>query len=601
MPSKITNNLRILNVNQFMNMFSTSTYDEWTTGTTYFPGDVVRYNIQKYVLTADGNSGLGGVAGANPPTHESGNVDEGDGLEWQFVEYTYNLTFFENQLYIGMGKPVAWRPFLTTPIAAWSGASGYSLDDVVTDSGSYYQCILTHTATGTAPGSDATNWRLMDWSFTAADDYDEGTIVYYSTVFYINITGVNTATAPDTDPTNWSVVDDETPIIPENDFANMYKYLDNLISAKKIGANEISYGVERHDWVNGAIYNSFDPEMDDFVYVDSDGNPLNDSAPFYVVAENLGIRRLYKCLDNASDSASTVEPSGESATPIRTVDGYLWQYMATVEAQDDKFISANYVPVRYKISDDGSTQYIAQSQAKRLSLSTIKVSGTMADYADTDTVLISAPDIAGGTQAEATLKTTAGVIDYVTITNQGAGYLNEPTVTITTGTGTGAVFDPVMAPKDGNASNVLKELNARYLIINEQFNDDESGYFPVTGTESEFRQILLFIDPVDGYGNVATEDIYIGYENPNYVDPSSIPAYATTGTAYSTGDLVEEGGVYYMAKADIADPAGVFNVVNWNPGNLIQPGTGTLLYVDNTDMIPRSAGQIEDMKIVLKF
>lgn len=593
MPSKITNNLRILNVNQFMNMFATTTYTEWTTGTTYYPGDVVRYNIQKYVCVDDGNTGLGAVAGANPPTHESGQVDEGDGLVWQFVEYTYNMTFFENQLYIGMGKPVAWRPYLTTPISAWADLTAYAVDDVVTYSGGYYQAILAHTGAGSAPDVDTTNWRVMDWAYSTPTDYAEGEIVEHGDLFYLNITGTNSATSPDSDTTNWTLIDDETPIIPENDFANMYKYLDNLISAKKVIYNEVSYGIERHDWTNGEVYNAFDPEIDDFAY------STNGNAPFYVVAENLGTRRIYKCLDNAGDSASTTEPSGESATPIRTVDGYLWQYMATIEAQDEKFISSSYVPVRFKNFDDGSTQYIAQSQAKKLSLSNIKVSGTMASYSDTDTVTISAPDLAGGTQAEATLTTTGGSIDYVTITNVGAGYLNAPTVTITTGSGTGAEFEVVMAPKDGNASNVLKELNARYLIINEQFNDDESGYFPITGTESEFRQIMLFIDPIDAYGNVATEDLYIGYENPNYVEPGSIPAWAAT-TAYTAGDLVVEGGVYYMAKADFTSGA-TFDIVNWNPGNLIQPGTGTLLYIDNTDMIPRSAGQIEDMKIILKF
>lgn len=603
MPSKITNNLRVLNVNQFMNMFSTYTYPEWTSGVTYSDGDVVRYNIQKYVAVDDGNGGAGNTAGANPPTHESGIVSD-DNIDWQFVEYTYNLTFFENQLYIGIGKPVAWRPFLTTPIAAFSGVAAYSEDDVVTDAGSHWQSLTDHSASATVPGSDATNWRLMDWSFTAIDDYAIGEIVEDggAPTFYMNMTGDNTATAPASDTTNWVEIDDETPITPENDFHNMYRYLDNLISAKKVQGHEISYGIERFDWTNGAVYNAFDPKMDDFTYIDADGNALNDSAPFYVVTENLGTRRIYKCLDNAGDGTSTVEPSGESASAVRTVDGYLWQYMATVEAQDNKFVASNYVPVKFKTFDDASTQWIAQSQAEKLSLSNIKVTNAgISGYSDTDTVTITAPDLAGGTQAVATLSTTGGLIDYVSISNQGSGYLNAPTVTITSGTGDGsATFEVVMAPKDGNASNILKELNARYLIINEEFNDDEDLYFPVTAPDNEFRQIMLFVDPLNAVdATVCTEDLYLGYENPFYIEPSSVPAFAAT-TAYTAGDIVSNAGSNYMAKVDFTSGAS-FNILDWRPANMILPGSGTLLYIDNTDTVPRQAGQIEDVKIILKF
>lgn len=62
-----------------------------------------------------------------------------------------------------------------------------------------------------------------------------------------------------------------------------------------------------------------------------------------------------------------------------------------------------------------------------------------ANYATAPTVVISAPDEAGGTQATATATIDGnGAVDAITITNPGSGYYNPPAITFDTSGGTGA-------------------------------------------------------------------------------------------------------------------------------------------------------------------
>ena len=55
---------------------------------------------------------------------------------------------------------------------------------------------------------------------------------------------------------------------------------------------------------------------------------------------------VYKCLDNNSDAASTVKPTGTSTSILSTGDGYKWKYMYTLSAsQQTNFLSTDFMAV----------------------------------------------------------------------------------------------------------------------------------------------------------------------------------------------------------------------------------------------------------------
>ena len=334
-----------------------------------------------------------------------------------------------------------------------------------------------------------------------------------------------------------------TPDTPLDDDANIYIDLANILSAKRISASDVSFAIVRNDWVSGMDIDQFDPTVESFGYTN----------PFYVYTDE---NRIYKCLSNNGGTQSTSKPTGTSLDPFITADGLVWKYMATVSgSQSIQFETNNYIPVELKLFDDGSNQWNTQQNAKKGSLSTIDVSNGGSGY-NTATVTIDAPP-AGGTQATATAVIQGGVITSIQLTNIGVGYEETPNVAIS-GDGTGGAAVAVLAVKNGHGENILTELNARYLVVNSRFDDTEGGYFPITG-ENDFRQISLIVDPYDVNGDICSDPRYIG-------------------PVHDDWDGSETSGKSELGK-----------------------GTGRMLYVENLEPVVRASGQIEDIKIILKF
>lgn len=340
-------------------------------------------------------------------------------------------------------------------------------------------------------------------------------------------------------------VGDETPIAPVDDHTTQYPNIANVISAKRIESSDVKMAIRRYDWdVSGTtVYSQYDPDVESFNY----------PTPFYVLADN----KVYKCLSNNGGVASITQPTGTSVDPFVTAgDGYVWKYMFSVDSGDAvQFLSTNYIPVEKKLNDDGTQQWNVQQNAKKGSLSTINVTAGGSGYT-TATVTVDAP-VGGGTTATANAVIEGGAITAIQLSNVGEGYYGIPNVSIS-GDGTGATAVAVLAPKDGHGSNPVTELDARYAIVASRFEDTEGGYFPITG-ENDFRQIQILVDPVDVNGNPATATRYIGADHDDW-------------------DGNETSGKSELMK-----------------------GSGTTIYIENIEPVTRQTGQIEDLKVVLKF
>jgi hypothetical protein len=110
------------------------------------------------------------------------------------------------------------------------------------------------------------------------------------------------------------------------------------------------------------------------------------------------------------------------------------------------------------ISDDGLSLYNVQWQVNNLELSNSQIillnggSGYNTPSPNAN-VIISAPDVAGGTQAIAVANVANGVVTSITLTNPGSGYLNTPTISITGANSTPALVSVLseMSPHGGNA------------------------------------------------------------------------------------------------------------------------------------------------------
>lgn len=120
----------------------------------------------------------------------------------------------------------------------------------------------------------------------------------------------------------------------------------NMIFGKRITSQDISFVINRNNWVSGTVYEMYDDQKIDI----QDTN-------FYVLVDENSFKHVYKCLFNNNGGPSTDQPLFKNAkyeedlySPgddyYETSDGYQWKYMYSVSsAVFDKFASEKYIPV----------------------------------------------------------------------------------------------------------------------------------------------------------------------------------------------------------------------------------------------------------------
>ena len=266
-----------------------------------------------------------------------------------------------------------------------------------------------------------------------------------------------------------------------------------------------------------------------------------------------------KCIENDSDTASTVKPTGTSTSILSTGDGYKWKYMYTLSAsQQTNFLSTDFMAV--------ATNSTVSAAAVDGALSHVRIK--TAGSGGTNGSHTSVPIRGDGSSGAATVTISGGAVTAVTITTAGTGYTNGTyyaavygdgtsagtssgaiiriTVAsnqiqsfgLTAGTdttihsggaaytfgtvnlgsgytfsdsglssasnmgGSGGAIEVVISPKNGHGNSAIAELGGHYVMsattLTQAENDDIT-------TSNDFRQVGLVVDPTNyGTSTVAT-------------------------------------------------------------------------------------------------
>ena len=142
---------------------------------------------------------------------------------------------------------------------------------------------------------------------------------------------------------------DGAPITPaDNTNAQTFPF-DDLLAAKRITSSDVVFAIPRRNWTTGTTYDIYRHDYGERITgtttaqtANSGASTLHD-ATFYVLT---AARNVYKCLDNNSNAASTVEPTGTDVTILSTADGYKWKYMYTLSASEQaNFLSTDFMAV----------------------------------------------------------------------------------------------------------------------------------------------------------------------------------------------------------------------------------------------------------------
>lgn len=133
---------------------------------------------------------------------------------------------------------------------------------------------------------------------------------------------------------------DQNPPSPPDHIQGEYQVWRNMIAAKKIQPNDVRHVIPRFNYIPDRKYSKY-RDLDETLLYDY----INDetSLPFFVVTEEFNV---YKCLYNADNGQSTIQPTGTGKELILPGDGYVWKYMYTINAGDAfKFMTDDYIPV----------------------------------------------------------------------------------------------------------------------------------------------------------------------------------------------------------------------------------------------------------------
>jgi hypothetical protein len=166
--------------------------------------------------------------------------------------------------------------------------------------------------------------------------------------------------------TAWA--NDAAPSTPDatEHFAD-HVYHKEFISGKLVTRSNASYVIRRVNWITGKVYQQYDHMIENIYEKD-----------FYVVTDE---HNVYKCIFNNGGALSTSKPVGVSESPITLSDGYTWKYMYSITSDEaEKFLTQDFMPVKYLTSDDNSRQYDVQEAAINGSLDAIEVTATGSNY-----------------------------------------------------------------------------------------------------------------------------------------------------------------------------------------------------------------------------
>ena len=490
-----------------------------------------------------------------------------------------------------------------------------------------------------------------------AEQFTESFSEAVPSVYYMGIgrpQAFGTLTRGDSRTTNEGT--DSSPLTPVDSVQDEFYYFDDLLAAKRVTSSDVSYVVPRRNWTAGVVYDYYRHDYGNRITgttttqtSDSGASTLWDST-FYVLTSTY---QVFKCLDN-NGGAVTVsgnEPSvAEGTTTILTTgDGYKWKYMYTLSAaQQTNFLSTDFMPV--------ATNSTISNAAVDGGIDIVKVKTGGSSFSSTGSTITGIPIRGDGSGGVVTVTLTGDAISSVTVTSVGSGYtfgyITDSDInagTNSNGTGSGSELDVIIPPRNvtaagsaygGHGADAVKELGAFYVMLNTNFEADETSNTGDFTTSNDFRRVMLMRDPESG-GSAAsattlrgTKAIFLSSASGTFTVDEEINQ-ATTGAVGkvvehdttnsilyyiqtrfndhgvdSNGDLTAFSGtntITGQSSSVTATPSSSTSTVDnisftsGYAGAEIDSNTGDVVYVENRSPITRASDQTENVKLIIEF
>ena len=390
---------------------------------------------------------------------------------------------------------------------------------------------------------------------------------------------------------------------PKDTTVAPYIHHNDMISAKLINASDVSHVVKRTDWTSGTIYTEYDHNQDDQI-----------DQTFFVMTDQYNV---YKCISNYGGAASTVKPTGQTSGIFDTSDNYRWKFMYEVQQADVlKYVTTDWIPIKYLTSNDGTAQWTVQQAAKDGALEHIDVTNGGTGYVNTNT----GTALAGSTSTTIKLAATASATDDI---------YNSMTVYISSGTGSGqikVITDYVGSTKAATVSawTTTPDTTSVYEVM-PAITIATTGT-PVPGTIATARCSSVIGGVIK---KIAMTEVGLGYRQATatltggggsncVLEPRIGPK-----NGHGKNPKTELGGAYVMMNVRLTGTEGgdfvvgddfrkVILITNPNAsgaaatattysGAELDDDSGEQIYVEYRAPINRASDQTEDVKLVVEF
>lgn len=393
-----------------------------------------------------------------------------------------------------------------------------------------------------------------------------------------------------------------------------FEYWRDLLGIKKVTSANTAFVIPRRNWTANTVYVQYD-DQDSALFTKS----------FYVLDTSISPLRVYKCLWNNKGAASVTSPSviGANPSPTTVADGYVWQYMYSINTSDFVFLTNAWMPVL----TDATVQTSATTNAGKLPVVVpllVTDGGTGYNAAGTTTVTLIG-DGTGATGLSNGVTIVGTSVTNVVLSTGGLGYSRVDTINVfQAAASVKATCRALIPPFPNHGYDPFAELGTAALMLSIQFSFDESGKLTVV---NDYRRIGVIINPLDANGAVCNATFYRQTfdctisSNTGILNPDDLIFNQTKGTAPggTVVDVVRNAGntawvVRLTAVNDMgeATPFQTGEVIKCNTSavqatisTVSNPEltffSGEILYVDQRVPTLRANDQVEDIKIVFQL
>jgi hypothetical protein len=390
---------------------------------------------------------------------------------------------------------------------------------------------------------------------------------------------------------------------------NQREAWDSMTAAKRLRGDSVRLVIPKSLWQANVKYTSYD-----------DGDPdyyTNTSNKLYVVTSN---NEVYKCIDNANNSNSTVEPTGTNNNSgfIKTDDGYTWKYMFNVasEPNDNIFTTSDLLPVPR--SQVGTTT-VVEGTIDRIVI-TDPGFGYNSSNAGIDLAIVTIEGDGSGAQATANVG-ALGNISSVKVISTGSGYTY---ANVTFSGGSGAKARAVISPVNGHAFAPAEELNAKKVLLAARIGQSDSTEGGTFSIQNDFRQYGIMKNPYKydtteiANSNSVSQTLNITVvddSNPEFAIDDFVFQIDSGGNTVFSGYVVDIGDLANTSVVKVTRYRGAVQTgeLMFNAGSAtskrvqsfenppLEKYSGQILYFENIGPVQRNNSQAETFKILFDF